>query len=296
MLSFEIRKPGGESEVRKVHRDVIHIGASSGNDLVVRARGVLGRHARISVVGEELRLDVLGTAPGSDVTLNGSVVKSVALSAGDRIAIGEASITLLNGPPPNPNRMSAPPARGRDAFSVASAALSMPPQPPTPALVAPAPAPPRYPSEIRPRITDTPAEQYPALRRSDSGTMAAAGPLRLADLWAEVYSRLRRPSPLDERLQEIASYLAGASPIHSIAFLSVSDHAAGEAVAAIWKGSIPRPSRRTIAEVLEKVGQVDVFEAGSRIRIYPVLRPGAEAVGLAMVPLEIATAPGRRTG
>jgi|GEM_PF-593226 len=296
MLSFEIRKPGGESEVRKVHRDVIHIGASSGNDLVVRARGVLGRHARISVVGEELRLDVLGTAPGSDVTLNGSVVKSVALSAGDRIAIGEASITLLNGPPPNPNRMSAPPARGRDAFSVASAALSMPPQPPPAAPVsthvAPAPAPPRYPSEIRPRITDTPAEQYPALRRSDSGTMAAAGPLRLADLWAEVYSRLRRPSPLDERLQEIASYLAGASPIHSIAFLSVSDHAAGEAVAAIWKGSIPRPSRRTIAEVLEKVGQVDVFEAGSRIRIYPVLRPGAEAVGLAMVPLEIATAPG----
>ena len=43
MLSFEVRKTGGESEVRKVHRDVIHIGASTGNDLVVRARGVLGR-------------------------------------------------------------------------------------------------------------------------------------------------------------------------------------------------------------------------------------------------------------
>ena len=56
MLSFEVRKTGGESEVRKVHRDVIHIGASTGNDLVVRARGVLGRHARISVAGEELRL------------------------------------------------------------------------------------------------------------------------------------------------------------------------------------------------------------------------------------------------
>ena len=26
MLSFEVRKPGGESEVRKVHRDVIHLG------------------------------------------------------------------------------------------------------------------------------------------------------------------------------------------------------------------------------------------------------------------------------
>ena len=293
MLSFEIRKPGGESEVRKVHRDVIHIGASSGNDLVVRARGVLGRHARISVVGEELRLDVLGTAPGSDVTLNGSVVKSASLSAGDRIAIGEATISLLNGPPPNPNRMSAPPARGRDAFSVASAALSMPPQPPpqvTPAV--PTPAPVRYPSEARPRLSETPPDQYPAVRRSDSGAVAALSPLRSNELWAEVFSRLRRPSPLDERLQEIASYLAGASPIHSIAFLSASDQAAGEAVAAIWKGSIPRPSRRTINEVLEKATAADVFESGSRIRIYPVFRPGAEAVGLVMVPLEIATAPG----
>ncbi|MEO8587052.1 MAG: FHA domain-containing protein, partial [Acidobacteriota bacterium] len=117
MLSFEVRKTGGESEVRKVHRDVIHIGASTGNDLVVRARGVLGRHARISVAGEELRLEVLGSAPGSDVTLNGSVVKTAALAAGDRIAIGEATITLLNGPAPNPHRMSAPPARGRDALS-----------------------------------------------------------------------------------------------------------------------------------------------------------------------------------
>ncbi|MBP7675291.1 MAG: FHA domain-containing protein, partial [Thermoanaerobaculia bacterium] len=104
MLSFEVRKPGGESEIRKVHRDVIHLGASSGNDLVVRARGVLGRHARISVAGEELRLDVLGTAPGSDVYLNGSIVKTAALAAGDRIQIGEATITLLNGPAPNPNR------------------------------------------------------------------------------------------------------------------------------------------------------------------------------------------------
>ncbi|MDL1951980.1 FHA domain-containing protein, partial [Acidobacteria bacterium ACD] len=139
MLSFEVRKPGGESEVRKVNRDVIHIGASSGNDLVVRARGVLGRHARISVAGEELRLDVLGSAPGSDVLLNGAVVKSASLASGDRIQIGEATVTLLNGPAPNPNRFSAPPPRGRDAFSIASAALAPPPPAPVPAPERPAP-------------------------------------------------------------------------------------------------------------------------------------------------------------
>jgi pSer/pThr/pTyr-binding forkhead associated (FHA) protein len=126
MLSFEVRKTGGESEVRKVHRDVIHIGASSGNDLVVRARGVLGRHARISVVGEELRLEVLGTAPGSDVTVNGNPVKPVSLGAGDRIQLGEATITLLNGPPPGVARMGTPPPHRRDAFAAAAAALELP--------------------------------------------------------------------------------------------------------------------------------------------------------------------------
>ena len=294
MLSFEIRKPGGESEVRKVHRDVIHIGASSGNDLVVRARGVLGRHARISVVGEELRLDVLGTAPGSDVTLNGSVVKSASLSSGDRIAIGEATITLLNGPPPNPNRMAAPPARGRDAFSVASAALTMPPPSAPPAPVAPAssPASARYQAEPRPRGPETPSEGYAVMRRTESGTMAAAGSLRMADLWSEIFSRLRRPSPIDERLQEIAAYLASSTSIHSIAFLSLADHSAGEAVAAIWKGSIPRLSRRTMAEAAEKTGPFDIFEAGARVRVYPVLRPGAEMIGLLVTPLEVATSPG----
>ena len=139
MLSFEVRKTGGESEIRKVHRDVIHIGASTGNDLVVRARGVLGRHARISVAGEELRLEVLGTSPGTDVTLNGSIVKTAALAAGDRISIGEATITLLNGPAPNPNRISAPPPRGRDAFSLAQAALAPAPQAAAPVLTAAAP-------------------------------------------------------------------------------------------------------------------------------------------------------------
>ena len=101
--------------------------------LLRRDADVLGRHARISVVGEELRLDVLGTAPGSDVYLNGAIVRTAALASGDRIQIGEATITLLNGPAPNPNRISAPPPRGRDALSVAAAALAPPPPVPPPA-------------------------------------------------------------------------------------------------------------------------------------------------------------------
>ena len=283
MLSFEVRKPGGESEIRKVHRDVIHLGASSGNDLVVRARGVLGRHARISVAGEELRLDVLGTAPGSDVYLNGSIVKSAALAAGDRIQIGEATITLLNGPAPNPNRIAAPPPRGRDALSVAAAALAPPPP------VAPVPPPaPRVP-EPKPR-TYEPAHAVRTVETRPSSLSAAQG-FRLSDVWGEVYGRLRASASLDERLQEVASYLSSSTPVHSVAFLSVAESSAGEAVAAIWKGTLPRLTRRTIDEAFAAGGPIDAFESGMRLRVYPVLRPGAEAVGLLALPMELAADP-----
>lgn len=283
MLSFEVRKPGGESEVRKVHRDVIHLGASSGNDLVVRARGVLGRHARISVVGEELRLDVLGTAPGSDVYLNGSIVKTAALASGDRIQIGEATITLLNGPAPNPNRMSAPPPRGRDALSVAAAALAPPPPAPPP------PASSSRPPEPRPR-TYEPAHAARVVENRPSSISAAQG-FRLADVWGELFGRLRASASLDERLQEVASFLSSSTPVHSVAFLSVADSSVGEAVAAIWKGTLPRLTRRTVDEVFAAGAPVDLFESGMRLRIYPVVRPGAEAIGLMALPMELAADP-----
>ena len=277
MLSFEVRKPGGESEVRKVNRDVIHIGASSGNDLVVRARGVLGRHARISVAGEELRLDVLGTAPGADVLLNGAIVKSASLSSGDRIQIGEATVTLLNGPAPNPNRFSAPPARGRAAPAIAQAALAPP---------APAPAPPpERAAAPRPRVVESAPE--PVRRHEEERRPVHPPAVRSGEVWAEACVRLRRPSPLDERLQDVAAFLATATPVHSVAFVSVAEATAGESVAAIWKGSLPRPTRRTLAELLESGTPVDALEGGTRVRLYPVTRPGAEVVGALMAPMEI---------
>ncbi len=245
MLSFEVRKPGGESEVRKVHRDVIHLGASSGNDLVVRARGVLGRHARISVVGEELRLDVLGTAPGSDVYLNGSIVKTAALAAGDRIQIGEATITLLNGPAPNPNRISAPPPSGRDALSVAAAALA--PTPPAP----PPMAPPSRGPEPRPRSYE-PAHAARTVESRPSSISAAQG-FRLADVWGELFGRLRASASLDERLQEVASYLSSSTPVHSVAFLSVAD-------SSVLTSASSATSRRCTGRICCTVGR-------SRIRL-----------------------------
>jgi transcriptional regulator with AAA-type ATPase domain len=294
MLSFEVRKSGGESEVRKVHRDVIHIGASTGNDLVVRARGVLGRHARISVSGEELRLDVLGSAPGSDVTLNGSVVKSASLAAGDRISIGEATITLLNGPAPNPNRIAAPPPRGRDAFSMAQAALA--PVVPVAGPVAAMPSAPRpAPSPPRPRYE--PAPEAPVHRRQEHFEPERAIPAsptlqaRASEIWGEFYALMRRPVPLDELLQDLASFISSSTPLHSIAFASLAEPSSGEVIAAIWKGTLPKLSSRTLQEVREKGGPLDIFEAGARVRVYVVPRPGGDPVGLVLVPAETVTDP-----
>ena len=223
MLSFEVRKTGGESEVRKVHRDVIHIGASTGNDLVVRARGVLGRHARISVAGEELRLEVLGSAPGSDVTLNGSMVKTAALAAGDRIAIGEATITLLNGPAPNPNRIAAPPPRGRDAVSLAAAALA-------PLVPAPVLTPASAPAPLAARPAAAPAGRLPAPVEEPKRAEE-----RSRDPWPGFFERLHRPVPFEELLQEVTAYLASVAPVHSLAFVSLLPPNEGEAIAALWK-------------------------------------------------------------
>lgn len=97
MLSLEVRKKTGEAEVRRVTGPLVTIGASSGNQVVVRARGVSGRHARIVEKDGGYFLDVFrGVEP---VFVNGRETLGGPVGIGDRITIGEAAITLLNGRP-----------------------------------------------------------------------------------------------------------------------------------------------------------------------------------------------------
>ena len=97
MLSLEVRKKTGEAEVRRVTGPLVTIGASTGNQVVIRARGVSGRHARIVEKDGGYFLDVFrGVEP---VTVNGRETLGGPIGIGDRITIGEASLTLLNGRP-----------------------------------------------------------------------------------------------------------------------------------------------------------------------------------------------------
>jgi hypothetical protein len=99
MLNLEVRKKAGGAEVHRVTSSAVTIGASSGNEVVVRARGVAGRHFRIVEKDDgRLHLDLFkGVEP---VTVNGREFYGGVVAPGDRITIGEATITLVGSPSP----------------------------------------------------------------------------------------------------------------------------------------------------------------------------------------------------
>ena len=107
MLSLEVRKKTGGAEVHRVDSAALTVGASSGNEVVVRARGVAGRHFRIFEREGRYHLDLYkGVAA---VNVNGREFSGGPISIGDRITIGEATLTVLGGrspmratPPSNP--------------------------------------------------------------------------------------------------------------------------------------------------------------------------------------------------
>jgi hypothetical protein len=97
MLNLEVRKRAGGGEVHRLDGAAITIGASSGNEVVVRARGVAGRHVRISEKEGAYHLDLYKGA--AVVSLNGHEFGGGPIGIGDRITIGEATITVLNAQP-----------------------------------------------------------------------------------------------------------------------------------------------------------------------------------------------------
>jgi hypothetical protein len=95
MLSLEVRKRTGGAEVHRVNSPALTVGASSGNEVVVRARGVAGRHFRILERDGRYHLDLY---KGVDaVSVNGREFTGGPIAVGDRITIGEATLTVLGG-------------------------------------------------------------------------------------------------------------------------------------------------------------------------------------------------------
>jgi hypothetical protein len=98
MLTLEVRRrPGTGAEMHRITGPSATVGASSGNEIVVRARGVYGRHLRLLERDGAYHLDLFRGIGA--VQLNGREFSGGAIAPGDRITIGEATITVVDAAP-----------------------------------------------------------------------------------------------------------------------------------------------------------------------------------------------------
>ena len=98
MLTLEVRRrPGTGAEMHRIVGPSATVGASSGNEVVVRARGVYGRHLRLLEKDGAYHLDLFRGI--SAVQVNGREFAGGTIAPGDRITIGEATITVVEAAP-----------------------------------------------------------------------------------------------------------------------------------------------------------------------------------------------------
>jgi pSer/pThr/pTyr-binding forkhead associated (FHA) protein len=135
---------------------------------VVLAEDMVSRkHARLTIHGEQVRIEDLGSTNGTFV--NGERVKSAELKAGDRVLIGTSIMKLLTSEAPEarPRRASAtmPPLPGeRGAPRVSSVPPAAPPTTQAP------PLPPR-PPRAQPHTTIGPQAEVHRPERSSTGSV-----------------------------------------------------------------------------------------------------------------------------
>ena len=100
MLTVEVRRrPGTGAEMHRVASGSATVGASSGNEIVVRARGVYGRHVRLFERDGGYHLDLFKGI--ETVQVNGRDFFGGQITVGDRITIGEATITVVEASSPS---------------------------------------------------------------------------------------------------------------------------------------------------------------------------------------------------
>src|SRR5262249_36733508 len=98
MLTLEVRRrPGTGAEMHRITGPSATVGASSGNEVVVRARGVYGRHLRVLEKDGAYHLDLFRGI--SAVQVNGREFAGGTIAPGDRITIGEATIVVVDAAP-----------------------------------------------------------------------------------------------------------------------------------------------------------------------------------------------------
>jgi hypothetical protein len=129
MLTLEVRRrPGTGAEVHRVTGASATVGASSGNEVVVRARGVYGRHVRLFERDGRYHLDLFKGI--ETVQVNGRDFFGGAIAPGDRITLGEATITVVDVAP-----ATRPAPEGEEPAGDTLSPVGIPGPPATPGVI-----------------------------------------------------------------------------------------------------------------------------------------------------------------
>jgi Bacterial regulatory protein, Fis family len=193
MLTLEVRRrPGTGAEMHRIAGGTATVGASSGNEVVVRARGVYGRHVRLFERDGAYHLDLFKGI--ETVHVNGREFFGGAISVGDRITIGEATITVVE---------AAPAMRATPVGELPQGDSATPP---------PSPAPPSAPGVSGPQLPVTEVE-YRSMRLAAYRLCRAARSTE--DLATELTDFLDRELPPSEWAVGEFSPAAGFRPLAS---------------------------------------------------------------------------------
>jgi hypothetical protein len=179
------------------------VGASSGNEIVLRARGVYGRHVRLFERDGGYHLDLFKGI--ETVQVNGRDFFGGEITVGDRITIGEATITVVEAS--SPPRHTPFPFPGMQALSDSALAPSAPPAPISAASAAPGTA-----ASAAPSLPVTEVE-YRGLRLAGYRLCREAGSPE--DLATELTDFLDRELPPTEWAVGEFSAAAGFRPLAS---------------------------------------------------------------------------------
>jgi hypothetical protein len=294
MLTLEVRRrPGTGAEMHRITGPSATVGASSGNEIVVRARGVYGRHLRLLERDGVYHLDLFRGIGA--VQLNGREFSGGAIAAGDRITIGEATITIVD---------AAPAARAATPDEAPEGDVA----PSPPAAAAPVPQLPateveyrglrgtayricrqaRSAEDLATELTDFLDRELPPSEWAVGEFSAAAGFRPLASTFRE------NPALPPRMVQDIRSgeRLARSESVTGILTLVVEPSVEGGACAGILVRETPRLAARAVLFLEELVQLAGIAFAGAVADDgAPSPRPVHEApVGAAAPPIEASPA------
>lgn len=238
MVTLAIEGSGGSELTYQLSKPLISIGASSQNDIVIRAPGVAPRHLVIQRNGDVFTF--LGQSRQVAV-LNGERRSRGVLRVGDRMRLGTATL-IFKGPGEDDPSIELVDEKDREIGA------------PTPATTE----------------APTPPKARPATK-GRSEVVLYSEPSRLADARHHMVE-IFRAGVRSDLVPSLKTFFESYFPEREAMLAWLDDDGLFRPIASRWTGEVPRLPARTFTE-LETTGRFALLRLGSRrVLIYPVQR------------------------